>query len=397
MRRFGGTGTGQGATARTQLTLALALMGTLALFVVLQGEPTPPRPYDLNSPADNGLLALRLWLTELGYGVRTTAGTRFVLPATTRLFFVFPTAYPYSPDEAETLYRWVSDGNTLVLIGPGAFDAELQRRFGVAAGPLTGLITQVTQPQPLLPDLTEPMGLAGQEPSLDLSAAKGALAVLVNAEEQVTAAVQALGQGRIWHLSPQHDFTNARLRDPKQATLVPGLLRELPKGSEIRFDTQHLNGAAADSVTTVHNLQEWLYYTPPGWALLWLMGITAIYLLLQGWRLGPPLPATATLRRREAAEYVVAMANLLRRARRRDAVAQHHKARFKRALGRLQQISPDLDDETFVARWQANSLATGQPDAAQLRHILQTLEQSSDEQKLVAAVQQIDQYIQRGK
>lgn len=392
MSRFSGTGT----NPRAQRWLALALLATLALFVVLQGEPTAPQPYDLNSPADDGLLALRLWLSELGYPVQSTAGARFVIPRSTRLFFVYPTAYPYSTAEAKTLDQWVRGGNTLVLVGPGAFDSELQNRFGVMAGPLTELITEVTQPQPLLPDLDQSIALAGQEPTLDLSAANETVSVLVNAEGQVTAAVQPLGDGRIWHLSRHHAFTNGQLRDPKQAMLLPGLLRDLPAGSEIRIDTYHLNGAA-DSVATIQNLQEWLYYTPPGWALLWLLGLTALYLLLQGWRLGPPLPATATLRRREAAEYVVAMANLLRRARHRDTVAQHHKARFKRALGRFNQISPDLDDESFLAQWQASGPVPGQPDAAQLRRILQTLTQSSNEQQLVEAVQQIDQYTQKGR
>ena len=389
-------GSGAGTSARTQLVLALALMATLALFVMVQGEPTPPQPYDLNSPAADGLLALRVWLSELGYAVHTTSGSRFVLPPSTRLFFVYPTTYPYNAAEAEQLYQWVNSGNTLVLVGPGAFDAELQSRFGVAVGPQSELISEVTQPQPLLPDLSAPIALASQESTLDLSAATDALAVLVDPQGQPTAAVQSLGQGHVWHLSRHHDLSNALLRDPQQATLLPALLRALPPGSEIRFDTYHRNGAV-DSVATAQNLQEWLYYTPSGWAMLWLLGVTAIYLLLQGWRLGPPLPATATLRRREAAEYVVAMANLLRRARRRDAVAQHHKVRLKRTLGRLHQISPDLDDETFLAQWQAHTPAGGQPDAAQIRHILQTLTQSNDEQQLVTAVQQIDQYTQRGQ
>jgi len=386
----------QGATGRTQVWLALALMALLVLLIVLQGEPTPPKPYDLSSPAENGLLALRLWLIELGYPVRTTAGARFVLPESTRLFFVYPTTYGYHAAEAKRLAAWVRSGNTLVMVGPGAFDSVLQKEFGVGVGALTPLITQVAQQQPLLPDLGGGIRLTGQENSLDLSAAAGVVPVLATAEGFMTAAVQQVGAGVVWHLSSHHDLTNRRLRDPQQAQLLLPLLRTLPPGSEVRFDTYHTQGAMVDSIATVDNLQEWLYYTPGGWALLWLMGMTALYLLLQGWRLGPPLPATMTVRRREGAEYVSAMANLLRRARQQRTVGEHYKQRFKRRLGRLSQISPALDDATFLAHWQANTPGASETAVAELRTILQTLDQSSDEQQLITLVQKMDAYTQKG-
>lgn len=396
MQLLGGEARRPGTTGRTQVGLALALMALLALFIVLQGEPAPPKPYDLSSPADNGLLALRLWLIELGYPVRTTAGTRFVLPESTRLFFVYPTAYGYRDAEAKRLASWVRSGNTLVIIGPGAFDSALQEAFGVAAGALTPLITQVAQQQPLLPDLAGPISVTGQEPSLDLSAAGEIVPVLGTAEGLITVAVQHFGAGLIWHLSPHHDLSNRRLRDPQQAQLLLPLLRTLPPGSEVRFDTYHTHGAAIDSVATVHNLQEWLYYTPWGWGLLWLMGVTALYLLLQGWRLGPPLPATTAVRRREGAEYVSAMANLLRRARQQRAVGEHYKQRFKRSLGRLSQVSPALDDEVFLAHWQANNPSADEAAVAELRTIFQTLDHSTDERQLIALVQKMDAYTQKG-
>jgi hypothetical protein len=149
----------------------------------------------------------------------------------------------------------------------------------------------------------------------------------------------------------------------------------------------------------VQTLQEWLYYTPWGWALLFGLVVTAVVLLLQGRRLGPPLPAQAAVRRREAAEYVVAMANLSRRARHRDVIAQHHKRRLKRLVSRRTHIDAGLNDNDFVQQLAArtpHSPTTGtEATAAQVRAALQGLDQATDERTLIEAVAAVDTLVKR--
>jgi hypothetical protein len=379
--------------------LGLALLALLLLFTVLQNATTTAtRAYDPTSAAPDGLLALHLWLTDLGYTVEETMGNTFQLPAITELLFILPNAYLYTKEDAAAVEQWVIAGGTAVIVGPQPRDEELHAAFGVQLGTVTPLFFTVTPQQPLLSAVTA-MELTGELPALDLHAAPAAVPVLANAEGQVTAAVQRQGAGTVWHLSRHHSLTNAHLRDPAQAALSLAFLRQVRPGGTIRLDTYHLWGPTTAAAMPVQTLQEWLYYTPWGWALLFGLVVTAVVLLLQGRRLGPPLPAQATVRRREAAEYVMAMANLARRARHRDVIAQHHKRRLKRLVSHRAHIDAGLNDDDFVQQLAArapHSPAAGtDATVAQVRAALQGLDQATDERALVEAVAAVDTLVKR--
>ncbi len=386
-------------SSRIQLFFGLLLLVLLLLFAVLQSATsTATRAYDPTSAAPDGLLALHLWLTDMGYTVEETMGNTFQLPATTALLFILPNTHLYTKEEATTLQRWVAAGGTAVIVGPESRDEELHAAFGVQLGAVTPLISTVTPQQPFLPAVTA-IELTGELPALDLRAAPAAVPVLANAEGQVTAAVQRQGAGTVWHLSRHHSLTNAQLRDPAQAALSLAFLRQVHPGGTIRLDTYHLWGPATVAALPVQTLQEWLYYTPWGWALLFGLVVTAIVLLLQGRRLGPPLPAQAAVRRREAAEYVMAMANLARRARHHGVIAQHHKRRLKRLVSHRAHIDAGLNDNDFVQQLAARTAhpptAGTEATAAQVRTALQSLDQATDDWALVEAVAAVDTLVKR--
>ncbi len=382
-------------TRNLQLIASLLLLGLLIVFALLQGEPPAERPFDLDSAGPGGLRALRLWLEEMGYTVEQTGNQTFTLDAASDLLFVYPNAEPYTEDEALALERWVASGHTLVLIGPERDETALQSRFGVQLDFGSDLARTVAQQQPLLPEAdAELQHDTPDSATLDLAEAPQAVPVLAQANGP-TVAVQALGEGTIWVLSLQHTLTNQALGARDQAMLVPALLRTVPSGGQVLFDTYHLYGpASADAQSgEITSLQDWLYRTPLGWATLFGLGATLIYLFLQGWRLGPALPARNEVRRREAAEYVQAMAALHRRAHQSEAVAHHHKRRLKLNLGRTLRINPTLPDREFVQRLQENDATIRETQVATISHLLHNLDQQPNEGALVRMVAEIDQIL----
>lgn len=383
------------AGGRIQLWLALALLVVLVAFTILQGETRPPHSFDPTSAAPDGLRALWLWLEAMGFTVVRNDDTTFTILDDAAVIFIFPNQHEYSLEEAERVRTWVAAGGTLVIIGPNAFDDALADTFGVAVGPpAEGLLIEVEQRQPLIPDLPAPLQLTNNAATLDLSRAPAALPVLTTANEHVTLAIQQIEQGVVWHLSPHHSLINEQLRDPAQATIVPALLRHVPAGARLIFDTYHLFGpGAADQEIT--SLQDWLYRTALGRALLFGLVVTLLFLLLQGRRLGPPLPMPEENRRREAAEYVTAMANLLRRGQQRVFVAAHHKRRLKRTVGRALPVSPDLDDAAFVRQIHQHHTTIPPEEIQQVVTLLRTFESNLSERDLVQAVSQVDQLLAR--
>jgi hypothetical protein len=372
--------------------LALILLAVLLLVVsALGSRPAEPLPFDLNSTTPTGLRGLDLWLQALGYDVRRVQGMQFALPPDAELLFVYPNQLSYTQEEAAALRAWVSGGRTLVLVGPHPEDIHLEQAFGVRSGPREGFGILERQAQPLVPEgasdyVTE--WSMGSE-VLDLSAAPAAVPVRTTAEGQVTAAVQPLGEGIVWHLTPGNAFANGGLAEENQGELLPPLLRRVQPDAVVVFDTYHQFGISrvGEQIAT---LQDWLYRTPPGWATFFTVLTTFVFLVLNGRRLGPSVVTKAERRKREAAEYVEAMASLMRRARLGRNVAQYQQQRLKRGLARRRPLDPNLPDGDFVAR-----LAYAEPPLPptalhEVRQTLDVLRAEPNEQQLVTAAATID-------
>lgn len=392
----------------TPLAIA-ALFAAMILVALLTTPPPDPIPYDLDSSHPGGLLGLRLWLEQLGYDVRRTGGLRFDLPEGSDLLFVYPNQLTYTAEEAARIRRWVEGGGTLVLVGPTDEDRHLIDAFGVRLDPELHTERRQAQWQPLIPEgrASYTREWFASSAVLDLRDAPQAVPVLVltdGADEDeplaeiaqscAVVAVQTVGQGVVWHLAPGVNLTNGNLGDFGQGDLLPAILRNVPNGGApergvIVFDAYHLFGLSrvGDQIAT---LQDWLYRTPTGWATLFALTLSALFLLLQGRRLGPPLVTVEQTRGREAAEYVRAMANLHRRAGRYSDLAQHHHRRLKVGIAKRRGIDADLSDDDFLDALAYASPPLPEPQIAAIRSTLSELADRPNEQQLVNLAASVD-------
>ncbi len=374
--------------ARIRPSAGLLLLFVLLLVAALLSQrKAPPPDYDPASNGPDGLLLLREWLLEMGYAVETT-GTRTFSPDRADLLFVYPGQKMFSAGDGAFLEAWVERGGSLVLVDTQ--DRELRSRFDFSTGE-GGFVDRLQQSQPLLPEAGAVITGTNFARRINLPDDSQAVALLAAEEDrdEIGLAVLRRGNGWVWLLSSDFSLTNMELTENRaSAQIVPGLLRGVPEGGRILFDTYHLSlqeSGANDG--QIESLQEWAYTTPSGWATLFVLLLGFGFLLLQGRRLGPALPTITQGRRREAAEFVVAMAGLQRRAGVRDSIARHQRHRLKQGLGRPWQIPADLPDEEFVARQVAANPAV---DAARLRKLLANLTHAADEAALVALAQEVD-------
>jgi len=372
----------------------LLLLAILLVVSTLRSQPAVPIAFDPDSTADNGLRGLTRWLENLGYPVRRTDGLRFALPAGATLLFVYPNQLSYTAGEAAAVRQWVEQGGTLVLVGPHPEDGELEEAFGVHARTQEDFSMREQQTQPLIEHGAQAYRVDWSVDSavLDLTGAPAAVPVLTTAGGDTTMAVQAVGDGVVWHLAPGNAFTNHGLQLEDHGDFLPPILRTVPPGGVVVFDTFHQFGLsrAGEQIAT---LQDWIYRTPTGWATLFGMGALGLFLVLQGRRLGPSVPTAAERRRREAGEYVQAMAALARRARLSDDVAHHQQQRLKRGLARRRAVSPDLPNAEFLIR-----LSGGEPPftpavIATVSATLHALEAQPGEQQLVDLAAKVDQIL----
>lgn len=382
-----------------------------------------PRPYDLNSTKSQGLAMLRLWLDDLGYEVAQTGQRSFGLEHDGQpvdLLFVFLNQQPYTDDEAIALANWVNDGGTLVLVGPDNNEFALVDTFGVVPEFGSLFARSNRQRQPLLPDADGDHSRPSMGTTLNVSDAPNTVPVFgmgsseseeetptpdaSNADsmdqeagvgtwlaaQEITVAVQKRGKGTVWHLVQRYEPINELLREPEVAQLVVAFLRTVPAGGTILFDTYHLFGAEQQATNGIRSVRDWLYRSAIGQATLFAALATMLYLFVQGRRLGPPLPSTTDPKRREAAEYVEAMAGLHRRANQREAVAIYHKQRLKAALGQPLHIDPSLADATFIDQLQRADHRFSETKLTEAIRLLRDLGSDPSEAALIDIVADVD-------
>jgi hypothetical protein len=366
--------------------LLVAMAGALMVVALRAGTPAMPLRYDPDSAAGDGHKGLRLWLQEQGYAVETTTGERFVVDESAHLLIVAPGDHAWTDAEARRVARWVEGGGSVAILDPP--DAALVEAFGLA-GSVSTAVAEVVQAQPLLPAAPAAWPLAAERP-LAPARTSGSVPVLATAAGEPTLLVQQLGQGWVWQLSGEHPLTNDTLRTPEQAAVPTALLRGVPNGGRVLFDTFHLFGP--DQEQPIDSLQAWLYRTAPGRALLFAFCVTGLYLLLAGRRLGPPLESPSDGRRREAAEYVRALAGLKRRAGALEAVAAHQRRRLKAGLAHSRGVAAVTDDAEFV-RLLAHSDALPAAAVAQVEQLLATLERAANETAVIQAAAEIDRLL----
>jgi hypothetical protein len=381
---------------RRQSLLILGLFAILIVAVLLFGRTgSVGRAYDLDSRQPDGLLLLRRWLQAMDYEVTATGRTSFAVPADADLFVIYPGLATYTESEAAALVRWVEEGGTLAIIGTGNPALADALDFEFTSPDFASMARSAQQAQPVLP--AAPALWTGPGPVSLPQAAAGAVPVLTISQGDPAVWVQARGEGLLWLLAQRYAFVNADLMEDEQPYLWLALLRSVPASGKIVFDTYHLFGPDPLASGRIGSIQDWLYGTPTGWATLFLLLLGLLYLFLSGRRLGPPLTIPTQGRRREAAEFVVAMAGLQRRARVSDSIARHHRRRLLLALGRSYGIPADLDDQRFLSQLRVVDPMLSDERAARIERVLAGLSALPDEETLVGLVAEVDQILNRSE
>jgi len=322
------------------------LIGFTIFGVVRQGEMQSQQnsitPYSTHSSLPSGALALHAWAESLGYRVRRIEFEAFKVPDDAGLLFVFPARVAYEESEAQAVVRWVERGNTLVFVAASRFNANNERLLRALK-----LGVQPISNAERLP-LSQPLAGVPAEPGLLVKTAWGLrpdrsdyVAYAGDGKTPVIAG-WAQGRGRVFAFASTYLLSNDGLRDPQNAALARALLPA--PGAQIAFDEYHLGFNRADG-----SLQNLIYNTPWGWALLFSALVIFAYLVINGQRFGRVEPLPADMARRSPAEYATSMAALFRRAGKRQMVLNHYRQQLKRSLGRPYRINAALPDEEFVA------------------------------------------------
>jgi hypothetical protein len=374
------------------LLLIAALFGVLIAFVVVGPSRTPPLAPDAPttySRAPTGALVLYEWMRAMGYDARRLEYRPFELTDEDAVLVMLNPSAAISKDHARHIRTWVERGGTLIFaedtpalfsISNALFD-ELQVRMTVITG--TQEIERVPALQPVFDQ--PPVRELNVRPRRALAPQRNDYAPLFGAAGQTLIAGIRVGQGYAYISATTHPFTNSGLRDRQHAALVLNMLRRAPPGGRILFDEYH-HGLVAPPAPT-----DGLLRTPWGWAGVYAVTVTALFLLLGGRRFGRAVPLREEVERRSSAEYVESIADLYQRGGKRAYMLRHFYASFKRRLAQPYGINPQVDDREFVYQ-----LARLRPidEAALLALLAQLRATPASDAELLRVVAAADAFIQ---
>lgn len=336
----------------TTFIILFGLLIGLAIVSATQRPAQDPRarrniPHTTYSADEDGALALHAWLNAVGYRAQRIENiAAFAMDDDVRLAFILNPIESITQDEAEKILRWVERGNTLVLADDWSFfSMPLMNALRVEIGNLDDFIALANVVQPV-------RGLDANEVRVE------AAQIIKTAREDAVAFLRAggkpvlvtftHGKGKVWVSSTPYLFSNASLQDEANAAIVLSLVNHVPRNSIVAFDEFHHGYRAAPGNRELESLNALLFQTPWGWALIFAFVVILAYLFIGGQRFGRVMPLPQAIERRNPAEYVSAVARLLRRAGKRVFILEHYRRQIKRALGKPYHLNPDLSDAEFV-------------------------------------------------
>lgn len=323
------------------LALSVVALGIGWLRFVTQA-PQLPRGSSYSTQPD-GAQGVYLWLQSLGDAPRRLQqplGPADSQPSV--LFIIQPEAVPSEADRRE-FDEVARHGGTIVLAGDSIPSLVYARSLGAALE----LAADAT------PSLATPDGASRLAAAARFRVrASNATPLLVFPDGDAAAVRMPYQQGNLVVIATSEVLTNSGLRDRPTAQFV---LRELLGGGSVpggvAFDEVHHSFAPAEMPRVT--LNELLFSTPAGRAILYAAGLTFAFLVLSGRRLGPPLQLHGpTETRRTMYEHVQMLAGLYRRAGQLSAAH----AAFMRHYARLGRQAEDIQ-RIERARTQADLIA----------------------------------------
>lgn len=296
------------------------LLGSLIVVAVLStitaGQPAQAPPLSARSPQPEGALALYLWLERAGYQVRRDHGTTVGGLPTTRSTMMILTPQRVSETQAREVLHWTRRGGRTVLAGYGDSNNPLLAALELRLVPIDRARVHIVQPLLLSPPASQLYAdtdtvLAGIPPG----------AVVATTDLGPALLYVPYGSGAFWVLTSPNVLDNAHIASGDNRRLALNLAGS--RGTSVAFEEFSKGSSPSGS--------GWLTTSVWGVAFLFVLFVLLLYRWLSGWRLGPPLPSPTT-RLRPASEYVVSLANLLQRARRRRDVLTIYRRGLRRAI-----------------------------------------------------------------
>jgi hypothetical protein len=303
------------------IAVAAILIGALRLLTAQPQLPTGSS----SSAQPDGALALYTWLSALGAPAQRL-NEPIIDPNASTVLLIQPAAFG---DQAtrEALDAVADRGGTIVLAGDSVQWLLLARALGIDAQPATAPgATALTTDGSSIPFVSRYR--------LSPSTA-GAQPLLVRANGDWVGMRLPYRQGNLVVISSPEPLSNTGLSDDATARFV---FREivspsLTTGGPVVFDEIGRSGGVAGASTP--SLNQLLFQTPLGRALLYAGMLTFMFLLLAGRRLGPPVYLRSAMETpRTMYEHVQMLANLYRRAGQLNVVRETFSRQYARALAR---------------------------------------------------------------
>lgn len=302
------------------LTIALLAVGALQVMSSVSSERPPL--LDPTSARPDGALALNLWLQRTGYTVRVTRDPSLPgLASRSTLMVLEPQSNP-GLGQRHNLVKWVRTGGRLVIISDSAGAPDILSDFGYGIVDAAPAPIEVVQPLLATPPAAH---LAGSPMAVVTTNDRGVEVARTHSGPVVVR--NRVGNGVVWVVSAPQLATNRGIARADNRRLMLNLAGA--RGSQIVLDEITLPAASNGPPSS-----DWL--TSTTWGIVILFGICMLLLYrgLSGRRLGPPIqPHAAAFR--PAVEYVLSMAGLLRRGRKRaEALLPYQQALQGRVLQR---------------------------------------------------------------
>jgi hypothetical protein len=301
--------------------LGICVMALLIGALRLATEPPQLPSGSSYSAQPDGALGLYTWVDELGGRAQRLRSSTIDGDAG-GVVVLEPAS---APDQAtiQALDAVADRGGTLVLAGDSLPWLVYARQFGVSVEPSTQFDGAHTPDGIGLPFGTRyRLQADGAEPLL-----------MSNTGEWLGVRVP-YRQGTLLVIGSPLPLTNAGLRDEATARFVFRDILGPLRGQTLAFD--EIGRSPPSSATSgPSSVNELLFQTPPGQALLYVGLLTFLYLLLSGRRLGPPLVAqSAGESRRTMYEHVQMLAGLYQRAGQLSVVRAAFGRHYARLLAR---------------------------------------------------------------
>jgi uncharacterized protein DUF4350 len=321
------------------ICIVAVLIGALRLASQQQQQPIGSSV----SAAPDGALAVYAWLGDIGaHPSRLTS--RAIEPDVTSVVIVQP---PTLPDAAavQALNAVADGGGTLVLAGDSLQWLVTARSLGVT------VVAASPSQRTLTPDGLElPI-----KPGFRLRA-EGAQPLLVSDDGGLVGLRRAYRAGTLIVVASAAPLTNAGLRDDPTARFVYRNIVAPLQGQSVAFDEyQRLPETTASGPTTLNQL---LFQTAAGMALIYVGLLIFAYLFLTGRRLGPALAQpSAADSQRTMYEHVQMLANLYHRAGQLNVAREAFIRHYSRLHARGAPADADALTRVAAARTEAELIS----------------------------------------